>query len=243
MIYLGTIELQKTFTDDEYHRHPGQGEQGRITIEEHHPAVIDQVTFTQVRKIIILKRKFYPQAKAKPRGHTSSRKIYYGNYQKLFKRQDRSGKVCWSYQACIKNAKDCPMKLIREDALYLAFCTMVNKLIFSQKFLLEPLAEQLQAGQSQEQVAKLSRVKTELKEAKDEQDNLQQLRKQELIERDSFIKQDAELEREIVNLQNEIERLKQPLDDQNSKLPLTHELLKLRQRSSYLTAFNAELLE
>lgn len=175
--------------------------------------------------------------------NTFSRKIYCGNCQKLFKRQSRSGKVCWGCQTHIKGAKDCPVKSIREDALHLAFCTMVNKLIFSQKFLLEPLVEQLQADQNQEQAAKLSQVETELKEAKDKQDNLQQLRKQELIEKDFFTKQDAELEQEIANLQSEIERLKQLLGDQNSKLPLTHELLKLCQRSNYLTAFNAELFE
>lgn len=242
-VYLGTTEFQKTFTDDEYHRHPNQGEQGKIIIEEHHPAIIDQATFTQVQKIIMLKRKFYPQAKAKPQRHTFSRKIYCGNCQKLFKRQSRSGKVCWGCQTHIKSAKDCPVKSIREDALHLAFCTMVNKLIFSQKFLLEPLVEQLQADQNQEQAAKLSQVETELKEAKDKQDNLQQLRKQELIEKDFFTKQDAELEQEIANLQSEIERLKQLLGGQNSKLPLTHELLKLCQRSNYLTAFNAELFE
>lgn len=241
-VYLGTTEFQKTFTDDEYRRHPNQGEQGKIIIEEHHPAIIDQATFTQVQKIIKLKQKFHPQTK-NPQTHTFSRKIVCGNCQKLFKRQSRSGKVCWGCQTHIKHAKDCPVKSIREDALQLAFCTMVNKLIFSQKFLLEPLVEQLQADQNQEQAAKLSQVETELKEAKDKQDNLQQLRKQELIEKDFFTKQDAELEQEIANLQSEIERLKQLLGGQNSKLPLTHELLKLCQRSDYLTVFNAELFE
>lgn len=241
-VYLGTTEFQKTFTDDEYRRHPNQGEQGKIIIEEHHPAIIDQATFTQVQKIIKLKQKFHPQTK-NPQTHTFSRKIVCGNCQKLFKRQSRSGKVCWGCQTHIKHAKDCPVKSIREDALQLAFCTMVNKLIFSQKFLLKPLVKQLQARQSQEQVAKLSQVETELNETQSKQDNLQQLWKQELIEKDFFTKQDTELEQKIANLQSEIERIKQLLGGQDSKLSLAHELLKLCQRSDYLTAFDNQLFE
>lgn len=241
-VYLGTTEFQKTFTDDEYRRHPNQGEQGKIIIEEHHPAIIDQATFTQVQKIIKLKQKFHPQTK-NPQTHTFSRKIVCGNCQKLFKRQSRSGKVCWGCQTHIKHAKDCPVKSIREDALQLAFCTMVNKLIFSQKFLLKPLVKQLQARQSQEQVAKLSQVETELNETQSKQDNLQQLWKQELIEKDFFTKQDTELEQKIANLQSEIERIKQLLGSQDSKLSLAHELLKLCQRSDYLTAFDNQLFE
>jgi len=67
--------------------------------------------------------------------------------------------------------------------------------------------------------------------------------KQELIEKDFFTKQDAELEQEIANLQSEIERLKQLLGGQDSKLSLAHELLKLCQRSDYLTAFDDQLFE
>ena len=118
---------------------------------------------------------------------------------------------------------------------------MINKLIFSRKFLLEPLVEQLQAEQNQEQTAKLSQVETKLKETKDKQANLQHLWKQELIEKDFFTKQDVELEQKIADLQSEIERIKQLLDGQDSKLPLVHELLRLCQRSNYLTAFNIDL--
>ena len=241
-VYLGTTEFQKTFTDDEYRRHSNQGEQGKIIIEEHHPAIIDQATFTQVQKIIKLNQKFHPQAK-NPQPHTFSRKIVCGNCQKLFKRQNRSGKICWGCQTHINNAKDCPVKSIREDALQLAFCTMVNKLIFSRKFLLEPLVEQLRADQNQEQAVELSQVETELEATKNKQGNLQQLWNQELIEKDFFTKQDTELAQKIANLQNEIERIKQLLGGQDSKLPLAHELLKLCQRSDYLTTFNAELFE
>ena len=68
---------------------------------------------------------------------------------------------------------------------------MINKLIFSQKFLLEPLVKQLQADQNQEQAAKLSQVEIELNETKNKQANLQHLWKQELIEKDFFAKQDG----------------------------------------------------
>lgn len=241
-VYLGTTEFQKTFTDNEYRRHPNQGEQGKIIIEEHHPAILDQATFTQVQKIIKLKQKFHPQTK-NPQTHTFSRKIVCGNCQKLFKRQNRSGKICWGCQTHIKHAEDCPVKSIQEDTLQLAFCTMVNKLIFSRKFLLEPLVEQLRANQNQEQATKLSQIETELEETKNKQENLQQLWKQELIEKDFFTKQDTELEQKIANLQSEIERIKQLLGGQDSKLPLAHELLKLCQRSDYLTAFDDQLFE
>lgn len=242
-VYLGTTEFQKTFTDDQYHRHPNQGEQGKIIIEEHHPAIIDQATFTQVQKIIKLKQKFHPQAKANPQAYTFSRKITCKNCQKLFKRQSRGDRIYWGCQTHIKHAKDCPVKSIRDDTLQLAFCTMVNKLIFSQKFLLEPLVEQLQANQKQEQAAKLIQVETGLKETKNKQEHLQQLWKQELIEKDFFSKQDLELEQKIANLQSEIERIKKLLDGQDSKLPLAYELFKLCQRGDYLTAFNGELFE
>ena len=120
---------------------------------------------------------------------------------------------------------------------------MVNKLIFSRKFLLEPLVEQLRANQNQEQATKLSQIETELEETKNKQENLQQLWKQELIEKDFFTKQDTELEQKIANLQSEIERIKQLLGGQDSKLSLAHELLKLCQRSDYLTAFDNQLFE
>ena len=242
-VYLGTTEFQKTFTDDEYRRHLNQGEQGKIIIEEHHPAIIDQAIFTQVQKIIKLKQKFHPQVKANPQTYPFSRKISCGNCQKLFKRQNRNGRIFWGCQTHIKNAKACPVKSIREDTLQLAFCTMINKLIFSRKFPLEPLVEQLQAEQNQEQAAKLSQVEAELKETKNKQNNLQQLWKQELIEKDFFAKQNAELEQKIANLQSEIERIKQLFDGQDSKLPPVHELLKLCQRSEYLTAFNTNFFE
>jgi hypothetical protein len=53
-------------------------------------------------------------------------------------------KIYWACQKHLKSAKQCPIKAVPEASLEVAFCNMMNKLVYSRKFLLQPLLENLQ---------------------------------------------------------------------------------------------------
>lgn len=50
--YTGDMLCQKTYSDDQYHRHFNQGELTQYLIEDHHPSLVNHETFNRVQVLL-----------------------------------------------------------------------------------------------------------------------------------------------------------------------------------------------
>ena len=145
--YTGDMLCQKTYRDDQYHRHFNQGELTQYLIEDHHPSLVNHETFNRIQALLkdaAQKRHIETDSHKYQHHYLFSGKIICGNCGTTFKRQTRPNKICWACQRHLKSAKQCPIKAVPEASLEVAFCNMMNKLVYSRKFLLQPLLENLQ---------------------------------------------------------------------------------------------------
>ena len=50
--YTGDMLCQKTYRDDQYHRHFNQGELTQYLIEDHHPSLVNHETFNRIQALL-----------------------------------------------------------------------------------------------------------------------------------------------------------------------------------------------
>lgn len=146
--YIGDCLFQKTFSDFRFHRHKNYGEQDQFYIEDHHEAIISREDFEAVSK---LKEQRIKEKQIKKGGshyrkrYPFSKKIICGECGAVFKRHmNHTGSLRYPVWACtghLANSQGCSMKSIKEVDLEYAFTTMMNKLIFAKREILDALLE------------------------------------------------------------------------------------------------------
>lgn len=238
--YIGNVVYQQSFSDDQYRRHKNNGTLEKILLEGHHPALISPEVFKQVQAI--MQRRKPLSKKLQVQQYPFSHKVFCANCHSKFKRQTRSGKVIWGCQKHIKKAANCPVKSIPEEQIETAFCTMFNKLVFSQKFLLEPLIDDLENSTSPREDT-IKQFQASLAASKKKLATLSQLFNQQLVDEDFYEENQKYLNREIKQLQDQLSQLEENPDASNSSLVEVQKLLKACQKTKMITKFDPELFK
>jgi DNA invertase Pin-like site-specific DNA recombinase len=162
--YTGDCMFQKTYTDSAFKRHKNVDQQKKYLVREHHPALISHATFNKAAAMLkqhILERNVEPGSSKYSNHYAFTGKLICAHCNRPLKKV-QTGWACPTHLADIKK---CPMKCIKEESIQCAFMTMLNKLIYSRGYLLNPYMDSQHRSQSNEREA--------LKAVIQEQDELQ----------------------------------------------------------------------
>jgi hypothetical protein len=236
---------QKTYRDDQYHRHFNQGELAQYLIEEHHPALVSHREFNEVQerlKQTAQQRNIEPGSHKYQQHYLFSSKIICDHCGTTFKRQTRPNKICWACQKHLRSAKLCPVKSVPEKSIQNAFCTMMNKLNFSRKFLLSPLVQELKEYFNDPD-GELSKLTNQIEANDQKAETLMNLVKEGLIDKGLYINQTAELEQSSYQCQQQIKQINSNNTDNANNLEDFRDLLRWCQQGQILDDFDSELFE
>ncbi|MBB1068934.1 recombinase family protein [Limosilactobacillus sp. RRLNB_1_1] len=243
--YTGDMLCQKTYRDAQYHRHFNQGELAQYLIEDHHPPIISNHDFGKAQTLLkqITQRRHIESGSHKYQRHyLFTGKIVCGHCGSTFKRQTRPHRICWACQKHLYSAKQCPVKAVPEQDIQNAFCTMMNKLIFSRKFLLDPLVQELKENFNDPD-GELGKLTNQIKANDQKAETLMSLVEEGLIDKGIYINQTAELEQSTYQCQQRIKQINSNNTDNANNLEDFRDLLRCCQQGQMLDDFDSELFK
>lgn len=243
--YTGDMLCQKTYRDDQYHRHFNHGELAQYLIEEHHPALVSHRDFKEVQELLkqtAQQRNIESGSHKYQQHYLFSGKIICDHCGSAFKRQTRPNKICWACQQHLHSARLCPIKAVPEKSIQNVFCTMMNKLIFSRKFLLSPLVQELKEHFSDPD-GELSKLTKQIKVNDQKAETLMSLLEEGLIDKTIYINQSADLEQSTYQCQQRIKQINSNNTDNANNLEGFRDLLCWCQQGKMLDNFDSELFK
>lgn len=229
----------------QYHRHFNQGELAQYLIEEHHPALVGHRDFKEVQELLkqtAHQRNIEPGSHKYQQHYLFSGKIICNHCGSTFKRQTRPNKICWACQKHLHSAKLCPVKSVPEKSIQNAFCTMMNKLIFSRKFLLSPLVQELKEHFNDPD-GELVKLTNQIRANDQKAETLMSLLEEGLIDKAIYINQTAELEQSSYHCQQQIKQINSSNTDTANNLEGFRDLLHWCQQGKRLDNFDSELFK
>lgn len=133
--YLGNLLLQKTFRDEEFKRHPNNGELPQYRIEGHHEALVSREDFDAAQA---MGARPAQETSANPRGGIFSGLLVCAECGSvLYHNESRTGRSAWVCKRHKARSTDCPLPPIPEEELVSSFRTVMTKL-----YLDESIAKQ-----------------------------------------------------------------------------------------------------
>ena len=132
------------------------------------------------------------------------------------------------------------MLYIREDALQLAFATMMNKLIFAHNTVLKPYLAGLRNSPDDPNIRRVQELHELLYRNTEQRETLSRLRSQGYIDQVVYNKEINELMTQAQEYRSEIAVLTQAAG-KSAKISATAELLKYTENAKMLTEFDEEL--
>ena len=231
---------QKTYRDDQYHSHFNQGELTQYLIEDHHPSLVSHEIFNRVQGLLteaVQKRHIETGSHKYQHHYLFSGKIICGNCGTTFKRQTRPNKICWACQRHLKSAKQCPIKAVPEASLEVAFCNMMNKLVYSRKFLLQPLLENLQVQANSHTHGRLNSLTERIKANNHKAETLTELMQSGLIDKSIYVNQTAQLEQDTYQCREKVKQLHSRNTDSANSFEDVRSLLHWCQQDQELSGF------
>lgn len=242
--YTGDMLCQKTYRDDQYHRHFNQGELPQYLIEDHHPSLVNRETFNRVQALLkeaVEKRHIEIGSHKYQQHYLFSGMINCGHCGTTFKRQTRPNKIYWACQRHLRSAKQCPVKAITEVSLEAAFCNMMNKLTYSKKFLLTPLLNDLQDQTNNDTNGQLISLSEQIKANDHKAETLTQLMQSGLLDRAIYINQTAQLEQDTYQCQEKIKQFKGQYHESANGFEDVKAMLRWCQKGQQLAKFDEDL--
>lgn len=180
--YIGDTLFQKTYTDDNFNRHKNRGEKDSYYIKNHHESIISHEMFQKANTVLYqrgIEKGNCKDTNKYTRRYSFSGNIICGECKGVFKRRTHSlpkGKyIAWTCCTHIENKHQCSMKYVKQDDIQYAFVMMVNKLIFSQEFILKPLKEKLESISSRGVETQLTKIRNKIAEIQEKMESSEKL--------------------------------------------------------------------
>ena len=242
--YTGDVIFQKTYTDDSLNRHINYGERDRFLCKDHHEPIICHEVFDRVRAVLdqraMDKGNGIETFRYKKR-YCFSGKIKCGECGKTFKRRQHykpSGNyVAWTCETHLENKEKCSMLYINDESVKLAFLTMMNKLIYSNKEILKPLYRKICHVYEKDRLLKINELETRINENADRKHILANLMAKGILDTAILNKENAALAMEEQTLWSEKEKLV-VLD--NKRVKELRKLVDFTAKSKMLKVFREE---
>lgn len=219
-------------------------------VENHHEAIISREDFEAVAVIINqrAKEKGIEKRNGKYQNRYSfSGKIICSECGSSFKRRIHSAGtrkyIAWCCNKHLKQVTECSMQFIRDDYIKTAFVTMMNKLIFGQKFILRPLLDGLRIQNNTDSFCRIQELETKIESNVEQSQMLTSLMTKGYLEPALFNKEKNSLAAEDTRLRAEKEQITHSVNGNLVKVEEVNRLLKITAKSKMLTSYEDELFE
>lgn len=246
--YVGDVIFQKTYTDERLAQHRNTGQQDMYMVTEHHPAIISREDFETVQCLTAqrAKEKGVEKGASKyQKRYAFSGKIICGECGDTFKRRIHSGPyenyAAWCCNTHLSDKASCSMKYIRDDALQMAFVTMLNKLIYSHRLVLKPYQRAIANNSKDKALGQIQRLERLLEQNLEQRETLTKLMTQGYIDQVLYNRENNALLAQADEYRANIEAINTNMTGDVSKLSETAKLLRFAEQSDMLQSFDEML--
>ncbi|MEA4973668.1 MAG: recombinase family protein [Candidatus Metalachnospira sp.] len=246
--YMGDAIFQKTYTDSSFNRHVNDGEYDQYLSKENHEPIINYEDFEKANAVLKQhgKEKGIEKYSRKSQNrYTFSGRIKCSECGSNFKRRMRyksSGEyVVWCCSKHLQNVNDCSMKYITDEAVKIAFVTMMNKLIFAQKTVLKPLLQRLKGMNDKEMLLRIEEIEILIEKNMEQRQVLTSLMAKRCLEPALFNKESNALTVGAARLREERESLIHSINGDRTKIDELQKLVKFTAKGNVLSQFNDEI--
>ena len=208
--YMGDVLLQKTYTDSNYNRHSNTGEKDQYYYKDNHEPIISREDFAKAQDLID------ERAKMKCKGvkknvylnrYALSGKIVCGECGRTFRRKTNysAGRsyIAWSCIGHIEDKESCSMLFLRDGEIKATLTTMMNKLAFSHKLILEPLFKSISQIDEESDRERMDAIDKRMEQLMEERNTLITLMAKGFLEPALFNQERNVLDSEMKNLSTE----------------------------------------
>ena len=154
--YTDDVLFQKIYTDSSFNCHQNRGELTQYLMQDHHEVIVSRGKYELANAV--LKQRVRENGNGYDTGRYQNRydffdRICCGECSDKYKRRiyyKPSGQyVAWTCVNHLTDKNSCSQKYVTDDALKLAFVTMMNEQIFGHQMVLRPLLQSLQGVNDQ----------------------------------------------------------------------------------------------
>ena len=248
--YIGDCLFQKTFSDFRFHRRKNYGELDQFYAEDHHEAIISREDFEAVGKLIEQRTKEKSIKKGGShyrKKYPFSKKLICDECGSAFKRHiNNTGSISYPVWACtghLADSRGCSMRSIKETDLECAFTTMMNKLIFAKKEVLDALLDGIRSETHRTNMLRIDEIDEKLEKNAERREILVTLMTRGYLEPALFTSESNELSSEADALAEEKEKLMGVIVGGIQKTEALTELIRFVGHAEPSTDFNGELVE
>lgn len=241
--YVGDCLLQKTYTDERFKRHHNKGEEQMYLVQDSHEPVVSREIFDKANRMLEIYASFRNVESGTDKylnRHTFSGKIVCGECGSTLKRAIINTTVAWSCKKHISDNSSCAMKSVKDEALKAAFATMINKLIFSRKIILEPYVRKLRNNSRDDVILKIAELSTRIKEIPVEKEKLRILWSGELIDSIFYTQEINRLNKAVSEYKKEIRELENTKTIESVTFAEAEKLLKYIETAEISEHFDSD---
>lgn len=219
-------------------------------VKDHHEPIISREEFEAVHALISQRANEKGIAKGSDKyqnRYAFFGKIICGECGDTFKRRIHSCTgykyPAWCCNTHINDKSKCHMLFVKDDALKLAFTTMMNKLIFSHRLILKPYLEALKKTSTDDSLHRIQQIQTLLAQNTEKREMLTKLLTQGIIDPVLYSQEINELLSQADSFRDEIEALKNAVSGDVTKVTETTALIHFAEKSAMLHEFDDALFD
>lgn len=247
--YIGDCLFQKTYTDFRFKRHVNRDKQDKFYVADHHEAIISREDFETVGALIEQRAREKNIRKNDPRfqnRYPFSGRIICGECGSNLKRHmTLTGGKRYPVWVCRQHLEDlgsCPMKAVRESDLEYAFTTMMNKLIYARRAVLETLRDRIREEGNRGNLRRINEIEQMLEKNVERQQTLTTLMTQGYVDPAFFTKESNEIATETDRLKTEKEQLGKEVTGNLHKMDELDDLIRYAAHVRPAPDFNGDLV-
>ncbi len=246
--YKGDCLYQKTYTDFQLKRHKNNGEVDQFYEENHHEGIVSKELFDNANETLrknLQTRNVETDTDKYHNHYAFTKKIICGECGANFKRRINSpgnqsypAWVCKIHQV---NKEKCSMKFIRESSLKNAFVTMMNKLTFGRKAILQNLLDALSSQSHKKRIYRVNDIERALGGIVERQNNLSTLATKGYLDPADYTAENNGLIADAQKLMQERDELTNEIKCELKSTEALRDIIKYVTNTSMLSEFDDDL--
>ena len=248
--YIGDCLFQKTYSDFRFRRHKNHGECDQFYVTDHHEAIISREDFEAVGALLQQREREKNIKKEELRINNIypfSGKVVCGQCgSKLQRHINSTGSLKYPVWVCrqhLADARSCSMKYVRECDLEYAFTTMMNKLIFAKREVLDALLDGIRGETHKENLRRIDEIDRKLEQNVDRRQTLTTIMTRGYLEPALFTQESNDLAAEADALTAEKEQLVKEITGSYHKTEALADLIRYAGHTQPSTTFDGTLVE
>lgn len=247
---IGDCLFQKTYSDFRFKKKVNHGERDQFYMEDHHEPIVSREDFEAANQMLLqhAKEKNVAKGDAKYQNrYPFTQKIVCGECGSPFKRRINSTGAlkypAWVCREHIEHKENCSMKFVRESVLEDAFATMMNKLIFGRKEILQDLLDAIRSQNHKASLRRMNQIDDALEGMTERRQTLTTIMTKGYIDPAAFTQEMNDLCQEAAALEEEREKLTKEINGDMRKTEELREILKFTGKGEMLSEFDPDLFE